>query len=106
MLPVAFEHVKTLSDHNELSKLCQHFRERGLPYGLLDSLYTLTSYIVRSYLLRNEINTRYGRVANPYPTGTFTPQDTPGFAQRDNETVEKLWPFVLVISRTKNRAPT
>ena len=67
-----------------MSKLYQHFRERDLPYGLQDSLSTLTSLLVRSYLLRNEIKTRYGWVANPYPTGTFTPQDTPSFAQRDN----------------------
>jgi len=44
----------------------------------------LPHIIVRSYLLLNEINTRYGWVANPCPTGTFTPLDTPGFAQRDN----------------------
>ena len=35
-------------------------------------------------LLRNGTNTRYGRVATPYPTGTFTRQETPGFARRDN----------------------
>jgi len=29
--------------------------------------------------LRNESNTQYGWVASPYPTGTFTPQDTPSF---------------------------
>lgn len=35
--------------------------------------------------LRDGINTRYGRVANPYPTGTFTRQETPSFARRDND---------------------
>ena len=35
--------------------------------------------------LRSRTNTRYGRVANPYPAGTFTPQETPSFARRDNE---------------------
>jgi len=69
-----------------LSKLYQHFRERDLPYGLQNSLCTLTSHLVRSYLLRSEINTRYGREATPYPAGTFTLQDTPGFARRDNVT--------------------
>ena len=32
-----------------------------------------------------EINTRYGWVASPYPTGTCTPQETPSFARRDND---------------------
>ena len=67
-----------------MSKLYQHFRERDLPYGLQDALCTLTSLVVRRYRLLNEINTRYRWVANPYLTGTFTLQDTPGFAQRDN----------------------
>ncbi len=41
-------YVKTLGIRNKLiSKLYQHFRERGLPYGLQDSLCTLTSPIVR-----------------------------------------------------------
>jgi hypothetical protein len=30
-------------------------------------------------LLRNGRKTRYGWLANPYPTGTFTLQDTPSF---------------------------
>ena len=35
-------HVKTLGSRNKLiSKLCQHLREHGLPYGLYDSLCTL-----------------------------------------------------------------
>jgi len=33
-------------------------------------------------LLRNGTNTRYGRAANPYPTGTLTRQETPSFARR------------------------
>ncbi len=32
--------------------------------------------------LRNRTNTRYGWVASPYPTGTFTRQETPSFARR------------------------
>ena len=36
-------YVKTLGIRNKLiSKLYQHFRERGLPYGLQDSLPTLS----------------------------------------------------------------
>jgi len=41
---------------------------------------------VRSALaeLRHRRNTRYGWVANPYPTGTCTLQDAPSFAWRAN----------------------
>ena len=47
-------------------------------------MYAYLTYRSRVTPLLIEINTRYGWVANPYPTGTFTPQDTPGLAQRDN----------------------
>ena len=41
-------YVKTLGIRNKLiSKLYQHFRERDFPYGLQDSLCTLTPFIVR-----------------------------------------------------------
>jgi hypothetical protein len=70
-----------------LSRLYQHFRERDFPYGLQDSLCTLAPYYCsRVTPLRNGTNTRYGRVASPYPTGTYTPQETPSFARRDNVT--------------------
>ena len=39
--------------------------------------------------LRHRCNTRYGRAANPYPTGTFTLQDAPSCAWRANEYAEK-----------------
>ena len=39
---------------------------------------TLPSFTVRR-LPRSASNTRYGWVASPYPTGTFTLQDTPSF---------------------------
>ena len=39
----------------------------------------------RLTLLSNRTNTRYGRAANPHPTGTFTPQETPSLARRDND---------------------
>ena len=74
-------HVKTLGVRNKLiSKLYQHFRARGHPYGLQDSLCTphlLCS--LHSVELRHRRNTRYGWVATPSPTGTLTPQDTPSF---------------------------
>jgi hypothetical protein len=34
--------------------------------------------------LRHGRKTRYGWVASPYPTGTFTPQETPSLSRRDN----------------------
>ena len=34
--------------------------------------------------LRHMRNTRFRRLAKPYRTGTFTPQDTPSFAWRSN----------------------
>jgi hypothetical protein len=43
VLRIAFGHVKTLGLRNKLiSKLYQHFREHGLPYGLQDTLPTLS----------------------------------------------------------------
>ena len=37
----------------------------------------------------NEINTRYGWLVRPYPTRTFTLQDTLSFAQRDNAAISR-----------------
>jgi hypothetical protein len=79
--------VKTLGVRNKLiSKLYQHFRVRGHPYGLQDSLSTLRPSCSPWYppRLRHGRKTRYGWVASPYPTGTFTLQDTPSFSWRDN----------------------
>jgi len=78
--------VTTLGNRNKLiSERYQHFRERGLPYGLHDSLCTLHLFCSsRLAELRHRRNTRYGWAANPYPTGTYTPQDAPSFAWRAN----------------------
>jgi len=77
--------VKPLGIRNKLiSKLYQHFRERDLPYGLQDSLSTLHPSCSLLLQLRHGCKTRYGWVASPFPTGTFTPLDTPSFARRDN----------------------
>ena len=79
--------VKTLGIRNKLiSKLYQHFRERDLPYGLRDSLSTLSPSCSPCLpaVLRHGPKTRYGWVASPFPAGTSTPQDTPSFARRDN----------------------
>jgi hypothetical protein len=79
--------VKTLGVRNKrLSKLYQHFRVRGHPYGLQDSLSTLrpSCSLEVSSPLRHGRKTRYGWVANPCPARTCTLQETPSFAWRDN----------------------
>ena len=77
---------KSLGVRNQaISKLYQHFRERGLPYGLQDALSTLSPSCSPSFRrLRQGPKTRYGWVASHFPTGTLTPQETPSFAQRDS----------------------
>ena len=51
-------------------------------------MYAYLTYRSRVAPLLIEINTRYGWVASPYPTGTCTPQETPSFARRDNVPVQ------------------
>ena len=85
MLRVGFGHVNTLAvRHKLISKRYPHFRERSLPSGLPDALATLRLSCSTLPRLRHRCKTRYGWVASPYPTGTFTLQDAPSFAQRDN----------------------
>ena len=69
-----------------LSRSCTSTSGNAIsPYGLQNALCTLALHCCsRLTPLRSRTNTRYGRVANPYPTGTFTPQETPSFARRDN----------------------
>ena len=95
MLRVAFGHVKTLGIRNKLiSKLYQHFRERGLPYGLQDSLPTLSpscSPPLGDSAMDPRLDTGGWLtllkmlLSISFPTGTFTLQDAPSFAQRDND---------------------
>jgi len=69
-----------------MSKLYQHFRVRGHPCGLQDTLSTLRpscSSCVRPQL-RHGRQTRYGWGARPYPTRTYTLQETPSLSWRDN----------------------
>ena len=87
-----------------MSKLSQHFRAcpgldpgaRGHPYGLQDSLSTLRPFCSpwSPPRLRHGRKTRYGWVANPYPTGTLTLQETPSFSWRDNAKAQPLLPAV------------
>ena len=69
-----------------MSKLSQHFRVRGHPCGLQDALSTLRPSCSPGSRprLRHGRKTRYGWVASPYPTGTFTLQETPSLSWRDN----------------------
>jgi hypothetical protein len=69
-----------------MSKLYQHFRGRGSPCGLQDTLSTLRPSCSPRVQprLRHGRKTRYGWVARPYPTGTFTLQETPSLSWRDN----------------------
>ena len=69
---------------NPISELYQHFRRRGSPYSLQDSLSTLhLDCSPHSARLRLRRKTRYGWMASPFPTGTFTLQDSPSFAWRE-----------------------
>jgi hypothetical protein len=52
-------------------------------------VYAYLTYRSRVAPLLIEINTRYGWVASPYPTGTSTPQETPSFARRDNDQAQR-----------------
>jgi len=75
-----------------MSKLYQHFRVRGHPYGLQDTLSTLRpscSSCVRPRL-RLGRKTRYGWVASPSPTRTFTLQETPSLSWHDNAGAQLL----------------
>src|SRR5215472_18449174 len=89
---VAFGSVQTLGVRKALSKLYQHFRVRGHPCGLQDTLSTLRPSCSSCVppRLRHGRKTRYGWVASPYPTGTFTLPETPSLSWRDN-----AWPELL-----------
>ena len=75
-----------------MSKLYQHFRVRGHPCGLQDTLSTLRPSCSPHVQprLRHGRKTRYGWVASPYPTGTFTLQETPSLSWRENASLQLL----------------
>jgi len=86
MLPVAFGYVKTLgfrNSHFEAVPALQGARTPLRPTGF--SVYASPILFAAVDPLRHGRKTRYGWVANPFPTGTFTPQDMPSFARRDND---------------------
>jgi hypothetical protein len=72
--------------HRALSKLSQHFRGRGSPYGLQDALSPPRPSCSSCYQprLRHGRKTRYGWAASPYPAGTLTLPETPSLSWRDN----------------------
>lgn len=85
--------VKTLGVRNTLmSKLYQLFRVRGHPYGLQDSLSTLRPSCspCERPRLRHGRKTRYGWMANPFPTRAFTRQDAPSLSWRCNAGAHRL----------------
>ncbi len=82
-----------------ISKLYQHFRERDLPYGLQDSLPTLSLDCSLPCSGNSALDPRLDTggwltlteaVSSFFPTGTFTLQDTPSFARRDNDRIQGL----------------
>jgi hypothetical protein len=55
-----------------------------LPYGLCGSLCTLQSFCSVLNIFHN-CNTRYGWLVRPYPTGTYTLQETPSFLAHNGD---------------------
>ena len=74
--------------HQAFAKLSQHFRGRGSPCGLQDALSTLRPSCSPLSRLRHGRKTRYGWVAHPYPTRTFTLPETPSLSWRENATLQ------------------
>ena len=86
--------LKPSPSATSLSRSCTRTKgERGLPYGLQDSLSTLRLSCSPLPRLRHRRKTRYGWVASPYPTGTLTLQDTPSFSWRDNDQAHRRAAF-------------
>ena len=61
-------------------------------------------WVVRRYVYPSQSrNTRYGWVANPYPTGTFTLKDTPSLSRRGNVAFsgpQSVAPFCVIMERS------
>ena len=82
---VAFGSVQTLGVRNchvEAVPALQGARSPLRPTGC--SVYASPILFAVFPRLRHGRKTRYGWMANPYPTRTFTLQETPSFAWRDN----------------------
>ena len=69
---------------------CTSFQGTRLPLRPAGfSVYASPVLFGYSFCLRHRRNTRYGWVASPYPTGTFTLQDTPSFSWRENAPAQR-----------------
>src|SRR5712691_12567918 len=82
---MAFGSVQTLgvrTSHVEAVPALQGARSPLRPPGY--SVYASPILFTVSPHLRHGRKTRYGWVATPYPTGTFTLQEMPSFSWRDN----------------------
>jgi len=78
-------YVKTLGVRNWRCRSCTSTSGRANTPTAYKILCLRLVHLVRASLsLRHGPKTRYGWMASPYPTGTFTLQDTPSFARRDN----------------------
>ncbi len=85
-LRIGFEHVKTLADCNcpfEAVLALQGVRSPLWPTRF--SVYASPVLFDSQGCLRHRRNTRYGRMVNPYPAGTFTQQEAPSCAWRTND---------------------
>ena len=78
-------YVKTLGVRNHSSRSCTSTSGRASPLRPTGfSVYASPVLFTAFRRLRHGRKTRYGWVASPYPTGTFTPQEAPSLSRRDN----------------------
>ena len=81
-LRCALKPSASATSHVEAVPALQETRFSLRPTGC--SVYASPILFTVSPRFRHGRKTRYGWVANPYPTGTFTLQETPSFAWREN----------------------
>ena len=82
---VAFGCVQTLGVRHKPFRSCTSTSGDAAPPAAYRMLCRRFVHLVpRSSRLRHGRKTRYGWVATPYPTRTFTLQETPSFSWRDN----------------------
>ena len=81
---VAFGCVKSLGVRNKPFRSCTSTSGDAAPPAPTGCSSTLRPSCSPVSRLRHGRKTRYGWVANPYPTRTFTLQETPSFSWRDN----------------------
>jgi hypothetical protein len=78
-------YVKTLGVRDYSSRSCTSTSGCASPLRPTGcSVYASPGLFLAFQRLRHRRKTRYGWVANPYPTGTSTPQEAPSLSRRDN----------------------